>query len=139
MKIPLSEAHQHVQTSRSTVYDDAKNGTLSTEQDPKRGNRKLVDMAELDRVYGLRKTPKDSETDVTGQPIAPELLIKSYENRIQDLNRQLNLSNQRETTLTAEKSQLLNMLSVEQEKTRLLLPAPEQRGWIRRWLGFGEA
>ena len=110
---------------------------LSTEVH-KNGRWKVVDISELEGVYGKvsdpNERPKDSESDGTGQP---ELLIQSYENRIQDLQRQLELANGRENTLTGEKTKLLDMLSKEQDKTAHILTTSERRGWMRRLLGLG--
>lgn len=50
MKILLSEAQNGVDAGRSKIYADAHKGVLSTEKDPTRGNKKIVDTAELERV-----------------------------------------------------------------------------------------
>ena len=59
MKILLSEAQNWCSASRSKVYADAREGLLSTEKDPHRGNKKVVDTAELERVamegYAIQK------------------------------------------------------------------------------------
>jgi len=138
MKIPLSQAHLWLPgVSRSKTYADEAAGVLTATKDPTRGNHKHVDIAELQRVYPTvrdpQERPKDSELDDTGQT---QLLIESLENRIADLTKQLDLSSDRETVLTAEKTKLLDMLALEQEKTRLMLPGAKT-GWIRRVLGLG--
>ena len=109
MKILLSEAHHWVpgRASRSKIYEDAKQGRLSTSPHPKNDKWKAVDIAELERVYGSVSDPearqKDSETDDSGTQIDVDMLIQSYENRIADLQKQLDVSNRRETTLNTEK------------------------------------
>ena len=40
MKILLSEAHNWCDASRSKIYNDARDGLISTEKDPHRGNKK---------------------------------------------------------------------------------------------------
>ena len=144
MKILLSEAHNWVVASRSKIYSDANAGVLSTEKDDGRGGKKIVDIAEIQRVYGEihdpKERPTDSTPDSTGSQISTDLLIQQYENRILDFQKQLTLATDRESVTTAEKSKLLDRLSAEQEKTRLLmLPAPKATDKVRdiflRWIG----
>lgn len=138
MKILLSEAHTWVSASRSKIYADAQDGRLSTTPHPQNERWKAVDIAELERVYGTvrdpKERPKDAETDATG---LSETLKQQYENRIHDLTQQLQMAANRETTLTEEKSKLLDMLSAEQQKTRQMLTTTERRvpSWIRRVFG----
>ena len=69
-----------------------------------------------------------------GHSVSTEQLIVSYENRIQDLQKQLDLASKRETALISEKSQLLNLTDrlQQQTETLMLLPAPAKKrvGWI---------
>ena len=61
-------------------------------------------------------------------------VIALLENQIQDLKAQLTQASERENTLVGEKSKLLDMLSAEQEKTRvLMLPAPKKNA---SWWGY---
>ena len=62
-----------------------------------------------------------------GQHRDTEKLIQSYENRIQDMQKQLDLASTREEALTSEKSKLIDLLSAEKEEKRLMLPAPQKR------------
>ena len=82
MKILLSVAENWVEAGRTKIYEDARKGRLSTEKDPHRGNRKVVDTAELKSVYqkirNPEENPKRTATDVDG---LTEKLIQSYENR----------------------------------------------------------
>ena len=144
MKILLSEAENWVKPGRSKIYDDARKGTLSTEKDPTRGNKKVVDTAELQRVYGEIRNPADnpqeSETDNSGQQIDPSILLQAYENQIQDLRKQLELAGERETALIDEKAKLLDILSAEKEEKKALMPPPEERdkkppNWLLRLIG----
>ena len=70
MKILLSEAENWVKAGRTKIYDDARKGRLSTEKDPHRGNRKVVDTAELERVYGKIRNPDENpqRTQTNGDP-----------------------------------------------------------------------
>ncbi len=108
MKILLSEAENWVKPGRSKIYDDARKGLLSTEKDPTRRNKKVVDIAELQRVYGEihnpADNPRESDTDTSGQQIDLFILLQAYENQIQDLRKQLELASERETTLIDEKA-----------------------------------
>lgn len=108
MKILLSEAENRVKSGRSKIYDDARKGLLSIEKDPTRGNKKVVDTAELQCVYGEihnpADNPRESNTDTSGQQIDLFILLQAYENQIQDLRKQLELANERETTLIDEKA-----------------------------------
>lgn len=75
MKILLSEAENWVKAGRSKIYDDARKGVLSTEKDPTRGNKKIVDTAELERVYGKIRNPDENpqriETNGSGRYLLP--------------------------------------------------------------------
>ena len=73
MKIRLSEAENWVKAGRSTIYEDARKGVLSTQKDPTRGNKKVVDVSELERVYGKirnpERNPRRMETDAISPPM----------------------------------------------------------------------
>ena len=60
MKILLSAAKNWVKAGRSKIYDDARKGLISTEKDPTRDNRKVVDVSELERVYGKIRNPDEN-------------------------------------------------------------------------------
>ena len=143
MKILLSEAHNWCDASRSKLYNDARSGLISTEKDPHRGNKKVVDTAELERAYGSirdpNENPPDTEMNGAGQHIETEKLIQSYENRIQDLQKQLDLASAREETLTAEKSKLLDLTDrLQKQNETLMLPPPvpeKKRNWFERLTG----
>ena len=135
MKILLSEAQNWVKAGRSKIYADAHKRVLSTEKDPTRGNKKVVDTAELERVYGMIRNPEENpqrtEPDADG---LTEKLIQSYENRIVDLQNQLTLVHDRETTLLADKSKLLDLLSAEKEEKRALMPPVDEKQKSPNWL-----
>lgn len=60
LKTPLSQAENWVIPGLSKIYDDAHNGIFSTEKDLIRGNKKVVDTAELERVYGGIRNPEEN-------------------------------------------------------------------------------
>ena len=103
----------------------------SAEKDSHRGNKKIVDVSELERVYGKIRNPDENpqrtETNGNGRYISTEELIKSYENRIQDLEKQLARAIDPETALMDEKSKLLDLLTAEKEEKRALMPPVEEK------------
>ena len=54
-KISVTEAEKLVSVGKSTIYADMETGKLSFEINGR--GHKVVDPAELDRVYGLEKPP----------------------------------------------------------------------------------
>ena len=125
MHIPLSQAHKYLYNiSRSKTYADEAAGVLTATKDPSRGNKKFVDLVELERVYGKVKNPDATETNETDSNGQHNLLLQSYENRIQDLQKQLDLAGERETALIDERKQLIDLLSTEKEEKRALMPPP---------------
>ena len=158
-KLTITEAVKVIPVSESTLRRDLKSGKVSFKTDAK--NRKQIDVSELTRVYGQLKhqngtQPVVSETSEPAEPLndthhTPSMngnethqnlsladtdtpkIVAFLENQIADLKTQLAQASDRETALTSEKSKLLDMLSAEQEKTRvLMLPNPEKK---RSWLG----
>lgn len=162
-KLTITEAVKVIPVSESTLRRDLKSGKVSFETDAK--NRKQIDVSELTRVYGQIKqsaetrrggvTPSEqaepvNDTHQTSSMNGNEThqnpsmtdtetpkIVALLENQIADLKAQLAQASDRETALTSEKSKLLDMLSAEQEKTRvLMLPNPEKkRSWLDRLTG----
>ena len=149
-KITLSEALELVPVGRSKLYNDAADGTISTEKN-KQGT-KVVDVAELERVYGkLRNPQEDNETSKmdghghhespNGHPPSSNGLSPQSSGSVQILELQVSMledplqhASDRELALITEKDKLIEredklveMLRMEQEKTRqLMLPPPPQ-------------
>ena len=149
-KITLSEALELVDVSRSKLYQDAAEGIITTEKN--RQGKKVVDVAELERVYGKLQNPQedniDSEMDEHGHPESsnghppssngasppPSESVQILELQVSMLETQLAQVTERERLLADEKKgltdrvdKLVDMLSKEQEKTRqLMLPPPPQ-------------
>ena len=134
-KISISEAVGLTGISESTIRRDIKSGKVSSEKDAK-GHRR-IDIAELQRVYDLTLPPDSQKAEPESQQI-----IGLLENQIADLKAQLSQASERETALITEKTKLLDMLSTEQEKTRLeqeksrllMLPASEKNRKSPNWL-----
>ena len=60
-------------------------------------------------------------------------IIAVLENPVADLQKQLELSNDRETALIDEKSKRLDLLSAEKEEKRALIPPAEEKEESRNW------
>ena len=132
-KISISKAVGMTGVSESTIRRDIRSGKLSSEKDEK-GHRR-IDTAELDRVYGNLTPPPDSQVAEHDS----QKIIAVLENQVADLQKQLALSNDRETALIDEKSKLLDLLSAEKDEKRALMPPaddkPKSRNWLLRLVG----
>lgn len=165
-RLTIKEAVAIAPISESTLRRDIKSGKVSSEKDDR--GRRRIDTAELVRVYGQLTQPTES-TDTKMNAVdtlqnspmnvneTPDTadnnpkVVALLENQIADLRSQFEQSTERENALITEKSKLLDMLSTEQEKTRLeqeksrllMLPAsethtaPERKSnWVQRLLGI---
>ena len=126
-KITISEAVGMTGVSESTIRRDIKSGKVSSEKDAK-GHRR-IDTAELQRVYQLTQPPDRQLVDHDRQKI-----ITVLENQVADLQKQLELSNDRETALIDEKSKLLDLLSAEKQEKLALMPPVDEKPKSRNWL-----
>ena len=132
MQIPLSQAHKYLPTiSRSKTYADEASGVLTATKDPSHGNKKMVSLAELERVYGKIKNPEDKQdnTETNGTDSNGHLFVQFLEERIQDLQTQLEKAEHRETQLIEERGELLDLLKAEKAEKKDLraLMSPRQR------------
>ena len=131
-KVTISEAVGMTGVSESTIRRDIKSGKVSSEKDEK-GHRR-IDIAELQRVYDVTPPPDSQTTAPDNQKI-----IDVLENQVADLQKQLELSNDRETALIGEKAKLLDLLSAEKEEKKALMPpvdeTPKSRNWLLRLVG----
>ena len=164
-KILVSEALNTRPSEETALYGDIKKGVLSAEMDSR--GRKVVDTAELERVYGSLKNPNTNgkqngtprtETNGTGKVNGTERTeadthgnaneVSGLKGQVELLTESLERSEQRAEELKEDKKEIgerlaeaHKMLSVEQEKTRLLmLPNSEQaerkeKGWLLRLVG----
>ena len=122
-RLSIAEAVAIAPVSQSTLRRDIKSGKVSAERDG-RGHYR-IDPAELSRVYGTLKMPEDTQET----PVDTAKVMTLLEQTVDDLKSQLEKAEARE-------KKLMDMLSVEQQKTRLLLPAPPKAGWLHRLLGL---
>ena len=120
------------------VYGQLKhqNGTQPQETDTRRDG--VAPPAYAEPVNDTHQTPSMNGNETHQNPSITDTdtpkIVDLLENQIADLKAQLAQASDRETALTSEKSKLLDMLSAEQEKTRvLMLPNPEKkRSWLDR-------
>ena len=154
-KISIAEALKLVDVSKTTLYRDLKENKLSSTTDAK--GKKVIDTAELERFYGQLKSPSvngagnngNSQSDPTEQngnhrnPESDNLeqngtvdgsptVIAVLEDQVAVLKSQLECERE-------EKVKLLDMLAIEQEKTKLLmLPQAEAEPVKKKgsWLGY---
>ena len=148
-KILVSEALTLVPVKKTALYGDINKGVLSAEKDSR--GRKVVDTAELERVYGqLRQsthsndtemnavdTPQNGTVNTNDSPDTPSdnpKIIALMENQITDLKSQLEHAN-------AEKKELLELANrLQKQNEVLMLPNSEQaerkdKGWLLRLVG----
>ena len=113
----------------------ARSGKVSSEKDLQ--GRRRIDASELTRVYGKLKqdngTPEQSDESVRDTQVNTDdtpQIVALLEGQVQDLKAQLD-------TATAEKAQLLDLLSAEKEEKRemrALMPPADEKGRSRNWL-----
>ena len=146
-KISIAAALELVDVSKTTLYRDLKENKLSATTDAR--GKKVIDTAELERFYGQLKSPPgieagnngNSQRDGTEHTGTPEQEQPSAESTrvIAVLEDQVSVLKSQLESERAEKSKLIDMLAMEQEKTKLLmLPPPAQEPAKKRagWLGF---
>lgn len=123
-QITISEASRLTGKARSTLHRHIQQGKLSKEKDAQ-GNP-VVDIAELERVYGPLSHGNMKQTEAMRQPATPE-------NDSQNNMLQLELKLVRERL--AEKDETIEDLrrrldQSEEERRRLTLMLTDQRGGI---------
>lgn len=139
-KIKVSKAIEMFEVSQSGIYRDMDNGTISFEKDER--GKKVIDIAELQRVYELREDGNSQKEEMgeNGNALHHEVgtngkpengaVVAVLEEQVEILKEQLENAKSREQEMVIERQQLLDMLSTEQEKTRMLMlpPPPKARG-----------
>lgn len=144
-KVPISDALKLLDVSRSTLYRDIDNGKVSATSDE--SGKKVVDTAELVRVYGELDMPSHSENGTGGNPTLDDLgqhgtnrngetsNIRDANNAvITVLEEQVALLKEQLGNATDREAKLMDMLTAEQEKTRMLmLPSSTKRNKMPVW------
>ena len=128
-KITVTEALELVPIGKTTLYEMLDNGTLSYTTNAR--GWKVVDIAELHRVFpemtnGNRSETDSEQTEQTRTPAPAPIVIDLLQERIASLESQLE-------TAGKEKSELLKLLSNEQERTRILMLPDTQQKTKTRW------
>ena len=88
-------------------------------------------------------TPENSRVNANDTPDTPSdnpKVVSLLENQIADLRNQLARAETQLDTATAEKAQLLDLLSAEKDEKRALMPPPEEQtrkspNWLLRLVG----
>ena len=137
-KLTIKEAVEVIPVSESTLRRDLKSGKVSSEKDLQ--GRRRIDVSELARVYGeleLRDDePTQSDESVRYSQVNTDdtpKIIALLEAQVQDLKAQLD-------TATAEKAQLLELLSAEKAEKKALMPPADKKtqksqNWLLRLVG----
>ena len=131
-KLTIKEAVEVIPVSESTLRRDLKSGKVSSEKDLQ--GRRRIDASELARVYGelepINEEPTQSDESVRDTQVNTDdtpKIIALLEGQVQDLREQLD-------TATAEKTQLLKLLSAEKEEKRALMPPADEKEKSPNWL-----
>ena len=138
-KLTIKEAVSVIPVSESTLRRDVSSGKVSSEKDLQ-GHRQ-IDTAELIRVYGELKKPDNAPTDPNDTLRECHLntddtptIIALLENQVADMKSQVERMESQLSTATAEKAQLLDLLSMEKDEKRALMPPVEEKEKSRNWL-----
>lgn len=145
-KLTVTESEKLVPVGKSTIYSDMETGKLSFEINAR--GHKVIDSAELDRVYGLRKFPnmngnengnhpgdlenagngigksrKELKTvgnadDSTGDAAFLTHEVERLKQELEAAGKREAKLLERETKLEVREEKLLDMLAIEQERLR---------------------
>ncbi len=122
-KLRVSKAVEMFEVSQSGIYRDMDNGTISFEKDER--GKKVIDIAELQRVYQLREDGNSPNHEVgTNGNTENGAVIAVLEEQVELLKEQLEDAKSREKEMVTECQQLLEMLQTEQKKTEMLMLPP---------------
>ena len=131
--LTIKEAVAIIPVSESSLRRDIKKGKVSSEKDLQ--GRRLIDVAELERVYGKLKhsnaAPDMPETSVIESHTTADdtsKIIALLEGQVQDLKAQL----ERATTEIAKLLELVDRLQKQNEV--LMLPPPEKKTGFFKFL-----
>ncbi|MCY3721880.1 MAG: hypothetical protein OXG97_06635 [Candidatus Poribacteria bacterium] len=170
-KLTVTEAEKLVSVGKSTIYTDMDTGKLAFDLNAR--GKKVIDPAELDRVYGLLKHPEingnptisengtsrtqmetsgngngtsRTHSEISANTDAGMGDVRFLQSEVERLKAELEAAGKREAKrlereeqLETRAEKLLDMLAMEQEKTKMLmLPqgAPERIKKKGRWFGY---
>ena len=127
-KLTAAQALKLLDVSKATLYRDMNGGKVSYEIDKK--GRKVIDTAELARVYGELKNPETKETvSQNGSKKRHETdeTVSLLKEKIVSLEAQIETAKELENELRQDKQELREMLKIEQQKTKLMLEDKRER------------
>ena len=126
-KITLSEAAELLnnRVSLATLHRHTKAGTLSCTTNPQ--GHKVVDVAELERVYGPLENPHENGNGSHENVKQEDMRKVENPEIVEVLREQIAMLKSQLETANNEKQQVLRIL----ENQTLMLPAPEKKrhGW----------
>jgi excisionase family DNA binding protein len=143
VKLTSVQAADMAGISRSTIWRACKSGKLSAERS---GKDWLIDVAELERVYGPLARPDGvASSHETSQPVAEKPAATSSETdmvaelrrRIETLERHVQGLEEDKADLRTERDRLMSLVERQADHVRLLTDQrqPAQRAWWRRLVG----
>ena len=100
-KFTVAELAKQYGIARTSIYDRMKNGSISYEIDAK--NRKVIDLSEMQRVYGTPDSKDCSQADSTQ---TDSTTIELYKQLIEELRHDKSVSEERERRMYKEIEQL---------------------------------
>ncbi len=170
-KLTVTEAEKLVPVGKSTIYTDMDIGKLAFDLNAR--GKKVIDPAELERVYGLLKhpeingTPAGSENGThrkkmeasgngngksrthselsgntdegTGDVGFLHSEVERLKAELEDAGKRETKFLEREAKLETREAKLLDMLAMEQEKTKMLMLPPGEPEPVKKkrsWFGY---
>jgi DNA-binding transcriptional MerR regulator len=124
MYLNITEAAKLAGVSRNTLYRAIKSGKLSSTD-------KGIDVAELERVYGPLRTPRNAPSD-TRHDAQSERTTNVLAEQIEFLREQLRQAQAREERLMGLLEQAQRALTHQGEKSEESAPDRGPWGWFRR-------
>lgn len=100
-KFTVAELAKKYGIARTSIYDRMKNGSISYEIDSK--NRKVIDLSEMQRVYGTPNSKPYSQPDSTQ---TDNTTIELYKQLIEELRHDKLIAEEREMRMYKEIEQL---------------------------------
>lgn len=100
-KFTVAELAKKYGIARTSIYDRMKNGSISYEIDAK--NRKVIDLSEMQRVYGTPDSKAYSQPDSTQ---TDNTTIELYKQLIEELRHDKSIAEERERRMYQEIEQL---------------------------------
>jgi len=100
-KFTVAELAKKYGIARTSIYDRMKNGSISYEIDDK--NRKVIDLSEMQRVYG---TPDSKANNKADSSKTDNTTIELYKQLIEELRHDKSVAEEREKRMYKEIEQL---------------------------------